>query len=590
MEITHLISLLSGVALFLFGMTLMGDGLKKASGSKLAPILFRLSGTPLKGILLGTGVTAVIQSSSATSVMVVGFVNSGMMQVKQGISIILGAILGTSITGWVVCLGYIDGGSGWTGLLSTSTLSGIVAMVGILLRMFSKKQRARNIGDILLGFSVLMFGMSTMSGAVSVLGEQPWFSGLITSMTHPLLGILVGVVFSALLQSASAAVGIVQALSLTGMITLGTALPVLMGICIGASLPVLLSALGAEVNGKRTSVSYLVASFMGVMVCASIFYIADAIFRFTFLTKVMDPFSLALVNTVLRLAILCLLAPFADVLEALAALIVHAAPEEKNTLPHLEERFLAHPALAVEQSRHAINNMARESEEAIHTAMALLNNYSEAGIQKVSDLETEGDRYEDVLGSYLVKLTGQELTDGQNKTASLFLHTLSDYERISDHALSIARNCQEISEKDFRFSGEAAHELSIICAAVTETLRLTVEAFVNEDLKLAERVEPLEEVIDDLADEMKLHHVNRLQNGQCTIVQGFAFNDLITNLERVSDHCSNIAVALIELYIGSFDTHEYLGQVKQKRSKNYELYFQDYKKKYGLDEHAALSE
>ena len=584
-----MISLLSGVALFLFGMTLMGDGLKKASGSKLAPILFRLSGTPLKGILLGTGVTAVIQSSSATSVMVVGFVNSGMMQVKQGITIILGAILGTSITGWVVSLGYIDGGSGWTGLLSTATLSGIVAVVGIILRMFSKKQKARNVGDILLGFSVLMFGMSTMSGAVSVLGEQPWFSGLITSMTHPLLGILVGVVFSALLQSASAAVGIVQALSLTGMITLGTALPVLMGICIGASLPVLLSALGAEVNGKRTAVSYLVASFMGVMVCASLFYIADAICHFSFLSMVMDPFSLALANTVLRLAMLCLLAPFADVLEALAALIVHAAPKEQNALPHLEERFLAHPALAVEQSRQAINDMACKSEEAIHTAMALLNSYSEAGVQKVSDLETEGDRYEDVLGSYLVKLTGRELTDGQNKTASLFLHTLSDYERISDHALSIARSAQEISEKDFRFSGEAAHELSVICAAVSETLRLTVEGFVNENLELAERVEPLEEVIDDLADEMKLHHVSRLQNGQCTIVQGFAFNDLITNLERVSDHCSNIAVAMIELYIGSFDTHEYLGQVKQKRSRNYELHFQTYKKKYGLDENAAVN-
>ena len=580
MEIKNVISLLSGVALFLFGMTLMGDGLKKVSGSKLDPILFRLSGTPLKGILLGTGVTAVIQSSSATSVMVVGFVNSGMMKVRQGISIILGAILGTSVTGWVVCLGYIDGGSGWTGLLSTATLSGIVALIGIILRMFVKKQSAKNVGDILMGFAVLMFGMSTMSGAVSVLGEQPWFSELLTSISHPLPGILAGVVFSALLQSASAAVGIVQALSLTGMITLNTALPVLMGICIGASLPVLLSALGAETDGKRTAVSYLVASFMGVMVCASIFYIADAIFHFSFLSAVMDPFSLALANTVLRLTILTLLAPFADVLEAVAALFVPDRAEEKTAVHRLEERFLSHPALAVEQSRQAINDMARKSEEAIHTAMALLNHYSEAGFKKVSDLEGEGDRYEDVLGSYLVKLTGRELTDGQNQLTSLFLHTLSDYERISDHALSIARSGQEISEKGFRFSDEATHELSVICAAVSETLHLTVEAFVTENLDLAQRVEPLEEVIDDLADEMKLRHVNRLQNGQCTIVQGFAFNDLITNLERVSDHCSNIAVAMIELYIGSFDTHEYLGTVKEKRSRNYEPFFQAYKKKY----------
>jgi len=524
----------------------------------------------------------VIQSSSATSVMVVGFVNSGMMKVKQGISIILGAILGTSVTGWVVCLGYLDGGAGWAGLLSTSTLSGIVAMVGIILRMFSKKQNVRNIGDILMGFAVLMFGMSTMSGAVSVLGDQPWFSGLITSMTHPLLGILVGTLFSALLQSASAAVGIVQALSLTGMITLGTALPTLMGICIGASLPVLLSALGAETEGKKTAVSYLTASFMGVMACASIFYIADAIFHFSFLSMVMDPFSLALVNTILRLAILCVLAPCTDVLEAVASLIIRSRAEEKSNLLRLEERFLTHPALAVEQSRQAINDMARKSEEAIHTAVALLNHYGEAGFRKVSALEKEGDQYEDILGSYLVKLTGRELTDGQNKTASLFLHTLSDYERISDHALCIARSGQEISEKKFSFSEEATHEMSVICAAVSETLRLTVEAFVNADTELAERVEPLEEVIDDLADEMKLRHVSRLQNGQCTIVQGFAFNDLITNLERVSDHCSNIAVAMIELYMGAFDTHEYLGMVKQKRSRNYERYFQDYKKRYSF--------
>ena len=587
MEIKNIISLLSGVALFLFGMTLMGDGLKKVSGSKLDPILFRLSGTPIKGILLGTGVTAVIQSSSATSVMVVGFVNSGMMKIRQGISIILGAILGTSITGWVVCLGYIDSGSQLSGLLSTATLSGLVAMVGIILRMFVKKKSAKNVGDILMGFAVLMFGMSTMSSAVSVLGDQPWFADLLTSMTHPLAGILAGIAFSALLQSASAAVGIVQALSVTGMITLSTALPVLMGICIGASLPVLLSALGAEPNGKRTAISYLIASFMGVMVCASLFYIAEAIFHFNFLNNVMDPFSLALVNTILRFAILCLLAPFLDVLEALATLIVRDKPTEKRELLRLEERFLTHPALAVEQSRQAMNDMARQSEEAIHTAMALLNHFSDAGFDKVNELEDEGDQYEDMLGSYLVKLTGRELTDGQNKLTSLFLHTLSDFERISDHALAIARSGQELHEKDFRFSEEAAHELSVICAAVSETLHLTVEAFVTENLDLADRVEPLEEVVDDLADEMKLHHVARLQSGQCTIIQGFAFNDLITNMERVSDHCSNIAVAMIELYIGSFDTHEYLGMIKEKRSRNFEPLFQSYREKYHLEEKAA---
>ena len=583
MKITDLITLFSGAAMFLFGMGLMGDGLKKMSGSRLEPILFRLSGTPVRGILLGASVTAVIQSSSATSVMVVGFVNSGMMKVKQGVSIILGAILGTSITGWIFCLNYIDGGSGLRGLLSTATLTGIVALAGTLLRMFSKKQTHRHIGDIMLGFAVLMFGMSTMSDAVSVLGEYQWFTELLTSMKNPLLGILAGTLFSAVLQSASAAVGIVQALSVTGAMTFSTALPVLMGICIGASLPVLLSALGADPKGKQTAMSYLVASFTGVMVCASVFYIADAIFRFQFMSMVMDPISLALTNTILRLAILCLLAPFADALEALSALLVHSKPSDSDTSPRLEERFLSYPALAVEQSRQAISDMAKKTEEAIGAATALLTGYNADGFRKVAELEAESDRYEDSLGTYLVKLTGQELTDSQNREVSLFLHTLTDFERISDHALNIAENAREISEKRLRFTDDTEHELAVTCSAVSEVLRLTVEAFVTENSELAERVEPLEEVIDDLTDQMKLNHVTRIQAGRSTIVQGFAFNDLITNLERVSDHCSNIAVAMIELYAGSFDTHEYLGKVKQKRTENFERYYQAYNIKYSFD-------
>lgn len=583
MELSNVIRLFSGVALFLFGMSLMGDGLKKASGSRLEPILFRLSGTPLKGFLLGTGVTAVIQSSSATSIMVVGFVNAGMMKVKQGITIILGAILGTSITGWIVCLSYIESGGGVAGLLSTATLTGLVALIGIVLYMFCKKQSLKNLGGILLGFAVLMFGMSTMSDSVGTLGEQPWFTGLLTSMTHPVVGILVGALFTAILQSASAAVGILQALSTTGVMTLGTALPVLMGICIGASLPVLLSALGADTNGKRTAVSYLVASFIGVVVCASLFYIGDAIFHFSFLSAIMDPFSLAFVNTVIRLAILLVLAPFVNVLEALSTLIIRSKPDKNSPALRLEERFLAHPALAVEQSRQTIDEMARKTEQAIRLATALVAGYSETGFAKVSELEQEGDRYEDALGSYMVKLTGHEMTDEQNRAISLFLHTLSDYERITDHALNIAQSAQEMHRKEFRFSEDASKELSVICAAVSETVHITAEAFITDNLALAERVEPLEQVVDDLSDILKLHHVARLKKGTCTIEQGFAFNDLITDLERVSDHCSNIAVALIELNTGSFDTHEYIDVQLQKRSQNFERFYETYKTKYALD-------
>ncbi len=583
MSISDIIALLSGIALFLFGMSLMGDGLKKVSGNKLEPILFRLSGTPARGIALGAGVTAVIQSSSATSVMMVGFVNSGLMKVRQAISVILGAILGTSITGWVICLGYIDSGSGLSSLLSTSTLTGIIAVIGIILRMFGKKRVHKNIGDIMMGFAVLMFGMSTMSGAVSGLGEQPWFKGLLSTMTQPIVGIMVGLLFSALLQSASAAVGIVQAMSVTGAMTLGSALPLLMGITIGAALPVLLSALGANTAGKRTAISYLVASFMGVMVCASLFYIADAMFRFSFLKMTMDPFSTALTNTVLRLAILALLAPFLDVLEAVSVSLVPERNAEADPALRLEERFLSHPALAIEQSRLTICEMAGKTEEAMKAAAKLLSAYSEAGFEYVQKLEAEGDRYEDALGTYLVKLTGRDLSDSQGKATSVFLHTLSDFERISDHARNIARSANEIHEKKMSFSEDAQHELSVMAAAVLETMKITRKAFDTNDLVLAGQVEPLEEVVDDLSDELKLRHVERLQKGRCTIANGFVFNDLITNFERVSDQCSNIAVAMIELSSGSFETHEYLDEVKEERSRDYERWLQTYKAKFALN-------
>ncbi len=583
MSISDIIALLSGIALFLFGMSLMGDGLKKVSGNKLEPILFRLSGTPARGIALGAGVTAVIQSSSATSVMMVGFVNSGLMKVRQAISVILGAILGTSITGWVICLGYIDSGSGLSSLLSTSTLTGIIAVAGIILRMFGKKRVHKSVGDIMMGFAVLMFGMSTMSGSVKGLGDQPWFKGLLSTMTQPIFGIMVGLLFSALLQSASAAVGIVQAMSVTGAMTLGSALPLLMGITIGAALPVLLSALGANTAGKRTAFSYLVASFMGVMVCASIFYIADAMFRFSFLKMTMDPFSIAFTNTVLRLAILALLAPFIDVLEAVSVSLVPERNAEADPALRLEERFLSHPALAIEQSRLTICEMAGKTEEAMKAAAKLLSAYSEAGFEYVQKLEDEGDRYEDALGTYLVKLTGRDLSESQGKAASVFLHTLSDFERISDHARNIARSASEIHEKNMAFSEDAQHELSVMAAAVLETMRITRKAFDSNDLELAGQVQPLEEVVDDLSDELKLRHVERLQKGRCTIANGFVFNDLITNFERVSDQCSNIAVAMIELSSGAFDTHEYQDEMEKEHSADYDHWLQIYRAKFALN-------
>lgn len=583
MDISEIISLFSGIALFLFGMTLMGDGLKRVAGNRLELVLYRLSSTTLRSVLLGTGVTGVIQSSCATSVMVVGFVNANMMKRRQAIGVILGAILGTSVTGWVISLSYLEGSGDWQQLLSTNTLTGLVAVSGVILRVFSKDQTRHHFGDILMGFAVLMFGMHTMSGAVSGLKEQPWFTKVLSSLSNPVLGILVGTVFTAILQSASAAVGIVQALSASGAMAMETALPLLMGVAIGASFPVLLSALGANTDGKRTAWIYLVASTIGVLVCASIFYLADTIFRFEFLLKSMNPFSLAMVNSVLRLVMVLLLLPFIDALDALVCMIVRdEKPGEEDPAMRLEDRFLAHPSLAVEQSRLTVNDMAERAREAISSALALTANFSKVGFEAVKRMENDCDRYEDALGSYLVKLTGREMTRRQNEDVSKYLHTISDFERISDHARNIAESAAEIHDKKMDFSFDATRELATISAAVREIVRLTVEAFIENDLTEATRVEPLEEVIDRLCDEAKSHHVERLQNGLCTIQQGFVFNDLLTGMERVGDHCSNIALAMLELAEDAFDTHASQHRMTSEQSQDFQTAFEDYSARFAL--------
>jgi len=577
------ISLLGGVALFLFGMTLMGDGLKKVAGNKLEIILYKLTSTPLKGVLLGTGVTAVIQSSSATSVMVVGFVNSGMMQVRQAIGIVLGSILGTSITGWILCLSDISG-SGWVSLLSTATLTGVVAVVGIVLRMFCKDLTKHHIGDILLGFAVLMYGMSSMSGAVAPLKDSAAFIQLLTRFSNPLLGVLVGTVFTCILQSASAAVGILQALAITGTITFSVAFPITLGIAIGAAVPVLLSSLGASVKGKRTAYVYLLIDVIGAVVWGVVFYAVNAAVHFPFTDTTMTTVSIALLNTIFRFATVLLLTPMIPLLEKLVSFLF---PDKASTgaladIDRLEERFLAHPALAIEQSRLTINAMAEEAKRNFVEAVALLHGFSDERYKLVEDLEKSVDRYEDKLGTYLVKVTEREMTVRQNAEVSKFLHTLSDFERISDHALNIAEGAKELHEKNLSFSDAAAHELEVVEAALTEILSTAIRSFVNNDLQLAARVEPLEELIDNLCDELKLHHVDRLQKGLCTLGQGFVFNDLLTNYERVADHCSNIAVAMIELESDSFDTHEYLNSVKEMKSDTFARYYEEYSRIYQI--------
>ena len=584
MSVADVISLLGGIALFLFGMSLMGEGLKKVAGSRLELVLYKLSSTPLKGVLLGTGVTAVIQSSSATSVMVVGFVNSGMMKVKQAIGVIMGAILGTSVTGWILCLSSLEGGSGVVQLLSTEVLTGIVAVVGIILRMFTGKTSNRYVGEILLGFAVLMYGMSAMSGAVSPLRESEAFIRILTSFSNPLLGILVGLAFTSVLQSASAAVGILQALAITGAVTFEVALPIVMGIAIGAAVPVLLSALGANLNGKRTAFIYLLIDVLGVLIWALLFYGANAIIHFTFLDAVMSSVSIALMNTLFRLATVIVLLPCIGLMEHMVELLFpdDGSAAEEQEMDRLEERFLQHPALSIEQSRLVTNSMAERAEGNLLMAVGLRNRWSDKDFRMVGETESVIDRYEDKLGTYLMKITSKSLSQSQSEEVSKYLHTISDFERISDHALNISEAAKEIHDKDLQFSPEACHELDVMESAVREILNIAVSAFVDNDPQRAARVEPLEEIIDGLCDEMKSHHVDRLQSGACTLNQGFVFNDLLTNYERVADHCSNIAVAIIELESDSFDTHEYLNSVRAMKSSSFARYYEEYKQEYHL--------
>lgn len=585
MDISNLFSLFGGIALFLFGMGLMGDGLKKVAGSQMELILFRLSGTPLKGLLLGAGVTAVIQSSSATSVMVVGFVNSGMMKTKQALSVIHGALIGTSITGWIICLSYIGGSGSLASLFSTSTIAATFAVIGILMRMTAKKASQKHVGDILLGFTVLMYGLQAMSGAVSPLRDSPAFLSLLTTFSHPLVGMLVGAAITAILQSASAAIGILQALSATGAIEFSVAYPIILGIAVGASVPVLLSAIGAKVEGKRTAFLYLFVELVAALLFALLYYGINAAVDLGLQNRVMDPFSIAATNTIFRVLTAVFLMPFNRRFIMLAEKLIRISESERSqnaSFDRLDERFLTHPSLALEQSRLTVNDMAGAACDAIRDATALVWQFSPEGFQKIERKENLVDEFEDRLGTYLVKLNARELNTRQNEDISKYLHTISDFERISDHAMNIAEVAQKINENKVHFSDEAAREMKILIAAVEEILSLSIGAFETDDIERAYAVEPLEERIDELCDEMKLHHVDRLKKGICTLNQGFPFNDLITNLERVADHCSNIAIAMIELNRDDFETHGYVINLKELHSHRFDEYYETYAEKYRI--------
>ena len=571
------------MALFLFGMSLMGDGLKRTAGGKFELLLAKLTDTNLKGLLLGTGVTAIIQSSSATSVMAVGFVNSGMMKFRRAIPIVLGAILGTSITGWVICLSEIGGGDGWVSLFSTATLTGIIAIVGIFIRMFKKKYD--NVGDIMLGFAVLMVGMSNMSGAVDPLKESPAFIDILTMFSNPVVGILVGIVFTAILQSASASVGILQALTVTGAIDFHTALPIIFGISIGAALPVLLSAISASTNGRRTAWVYLIISVLGVVVCAPVFYILDAFLHFPFTTMTMSTVSVALVNTVFRFFNVVVLYPFIVPIDKMTCFMIKEKEEDDDSQElepiALDERFLPYPALAISQSQKAVFDMALTAQKSIHACFDLLRNYDEEKFAKVQRYEKLGDLYEDSIGTYLMKLSKSELTNDQSNNVFKYLHSLSYLERLTDHAMIIGFVARDKSENGIVYSEDAQAELAVMEQAVNEIVGITVDDFIHNRWRTDGRVSALTMVIRSLCSQAEVNHVERLQSGVCTIKQGTEFNELLTNFERIAVHCSKVIFAMIEAHDESYSIHvDNLG-TELKASLSDELIDQ-YRQKYKL--------
>ena len=589
-ELIHIvIILLGGIALFLFGMQLMGDGLKKVAGGKLEVILYRLSNTPLKGVLLGTGVTAIIQSSSATSVMVVGFVNAGMIKMKQAIGIIMGAIIGTSVTGWVLCLSDISGGAGWVDLLSTEVLAAIIGVIGIMFRMICKNPTKKHIGDIMIGFCILMVGMQNMSAAVAPLRSEQAFIDMLTKFSNPFIGILIGLLVTAVLQSASATVGILQALSVTGAISFSVALPIIMGIAVGAAMPVIISSFGATTDGKRTAFVYLLVDALGALIWAVAFYSVNHFVHFSFMDRTMTTVSIAFVNSLFRVATVAVLFPFIRFLEKMVCAIFKEVVDEEDKdiveISVLDDRFIAHPTVAIEQAKTVLCSMAHMAQKNLIRSMELLDTFSQEKYDKIQRREDKVDRYEDKLGTYLVKITQQELTSGQNKEVSKLLHTISDFERISDHAVNISQAAAELFNEKLKFSDCAVEDVELMSLIMKEIVGNVIDAFEQNKVEYAYKTEPLEELVDIYCDEMKMNHVKRVQKGECTLHQGFIFNDLLTDFERIADHCSNVAVAIIELELNVFDTHEYLINLKKDNGTNFDKYFEEYKEMFPLSQY-----
>ena len=586
MDIFGILTMIGGLALFLFGMDFMGANLSKASGGKLEYILEKLTSNPLKAVALGAGVTAIIQSSSATTVMIVGFVNSGIMKLSQATGIIMGANIGTTITSWMLSLTGIQGDSIWLKMLKPSSFAPILALIGIIMYMFVKSEKKKYIGGILIGFAILMSGMETMSGAVKPLADVPEFTGILTMFSNPILGMLAGTVLTGIIQSSSASVGILQALCATGAVSFATAIPIIMGQNIGTCVTALISSIGASKNAKRAACIHLYFNIIGTVLFMVVFYSINAFVPFAFLGDAASPAGIAVVHSCFNIAATCLLLPFTKQLEWLACHTVRDKKEKQSTAENrlrlLDARFLEQPALAMEHSNQVMSEMTRLTTNSLDVAMQLLKHYDPEDEQLVEAMENRVDLYEDQLGRYLLEVSSRELTAADSHDLSTLLHCIGDMERISDHAVSIARSAKEMHEKQLSFSEHAKKEMDVLCAAVSELLHHTADMLETRDTKAATRIEPLEEVVDDLSDQMKLHHVERLRSGRCTIEMGFILNDLTNSLERIADHCSNVGVSILEQQDDSVGRHEMLREMKDGSDTGFTEIYREYKEKYRL--------
>ena len=588
MDFFDFLTMVGGLALFLYGMHLMGEGLSKASGGRLEMILEKLTNNPLKAFLVGTGVTAVIQSSSATTVMVVGFVNSGIMRLEQAVNVIIGANVGTTITAWLLSLSGIEGDSFFIRILKPSSFAPVLAIIGVVFITFCKKEKRKDIGCIMAGFAILMIGMDTMSEAVGGLAQVPEFTKILTMFSNPILGMLAGLVLTAVIQSSSASVGILQAISTTGAVSYATAIPVIMGQNIGTCVTALISSIGASRAAKRAALMHLYYNIVKTSLFMIIFYSINAFFPFAFLSSVASPLGIAIVHSAFNIAACVILLPFSQLLVKAVYLTIPKEEREKtlseveSELKTLDSRFLEMPGLAIDRSRQVAISMAHYAQRAMDMAMSLLEQYDPAKAEEVSVLEKDVDRFEDELGTYLVKVSSKDLSEKESHTLSVLLHCIGDFERISDHALNIKEAADEMAQKDMHFSEKATEELQVFGSAIREILGTAIAAFEQDDLSTAELVEPLEEVIDQLNIEVKKRHVKRLRKGKCTIELGFVLSDITTNFERVADHCSNIAVCLLQVNEDSFETHEYLDTLKEGDNLAFKGKVLAYKEKYTL--------